>query len=152
MIKQTFTFVDYAGTERTETHYFNINEAEALEMEMSTSGGLTQMIRDIIDAQNMPEIIKLFKDLILKSYGKVSPDGRRFIKSEELRNDFMQTEAYSQLFMKLSTDTNAASEFVNGVIEGNKKVSTAPTFDSLNSEISVNKPEIVAAPAVSEVQ
>lgn len=116
MIKKTITYTDYNGVERTEDHYFNLTKAEIMEMELSTTGGLAEMIQKITAAQDAPAIIKLFKDLVLKSYGEKSPDGRRFIKSKEISDAFAQTEAYSQLFMELATDADAASKFVNGIM------------------------------------
>lgn len=116
MIKKTITYFDYNDVERTEDFYFNLTEAEVLEMEMSISGGLTEMIKRIVATQDQPAIIKIFKDLILKAYGEKSPDGKRFIKSEEIATAFSQTEAYSQLFMKLATDADEASKFVNGIV------------------------------------
>lgn len=116
MIKEKITYTDYNGTERTEDFYFNLSKAEVMEMEMSTTGGLAEMIQRIVAAQDAPAIIKVFKDLILRAYGEKSPDGKRFIKSEELSAAFSQTEAYSILFMKLATDADAAAKFVNGVI------------------------------------
>lgn len=116
MIKKTTTYTDYNGIERTEDFYFNLTKAEIMEMEMGTTGGLAEMIQKIIAAKDAPAIIKIFKDLVLKAYGEKSPDGRRFIKNEELRTSFEQTEAYSQIFMELATDADAAADFVNGVI------------------------------------
>lgn len=116
MLKETITYVDYNGTQRTEDHYFNLTKAEIMEMEMSTTGGFIEMVQKIVKAQDTPAIIKIFKDLILKSYGEKSPDGKRFIKSEEISTAFSQTEAYSQLFMKLATDADAAARFVNGIL------------------------------------
>lgn len=116
MISKTITFTDFNDVERTETHYFHLSKAEVMEMEMSTAGGLVEMINGIIEAKDAPAIIKIFKDLILKSYGQKSPDGRQFIKNEKLRTEFEQTEAFSQLFMELATDADAASKFVNGIL------------------------------------
>lgn len=116
MIKKTITYKDYNQVDRTEDFYFNLSKAEVMEMEMSTSGGLAEMITRIVAAQDQPAIIKIFKDLILKAYGEKSPDGKRFIKSDELSIAFSQTEAYSQLFMELATDAEAASAFVNGIV------------------------------------
>lgn len=121
MYKKTITYVDYDENERTEDFYFNLTQAEVMEMELSTSGGMAEMIKGIIAAQDVPEIIKIFKRLILESYGKKSPDGKRFIKSDELTDEFKQTEAYSNLFMELAQDADAAAEFVNNVIAVNKK-------------------------------
>lgn len=116
MLKETITYVDYNGNERTEDFYFNLTKAEIMEMEMGTTGGLAEMIKRIVAAQDAPAIIKVFKDLILKAYGEKSADGKRFIKNKEIAESFAQTEAYSQLFMKLATDADAASNFVNGIV------------------------------------
>lgn len=116
MIKETITFEDYNGVTRTEDFHFNLTKAEVMEMEMSQHGGMAEMIQRIVAEQNAPAIIKIFKDLVLKAYGKKSDDGRRFIKNEQLREEFSQTEAYSQLFMKLATDADAAAKFVNGIM------------------------------------
>lgn len=119
MLKKTITYTDYNGVERTEDFYFNLSKAELMEMEMSTSGGFAETIQKIVAAQDTPTIVKIFKDLILKAYGEKSPDGKRFIKSEELSNSFAQTEAYSNLFMELATNDEAAANFVNGVMPPN---------------------------------
>ena len=116
MLKKTITYKDYNETERTEDFYFNLSKAEIIEMEITTSGGLTEFIQRIVAAQDGPAIIKIFKELILKAYGQKSPDGKRFIKSQELRDEFVQTEAYSILFMELATNAEAAAAFVNGII------------------------------------
>ena len=119
MIKKTITYTDYNDNERTEDFYFNLNQAEVMELELSTSGGLANMITNIVNAQDAPAIIKIFKELVLMAYGKKSPDGRRFEKSEALSNEFSQTEAYSKLFMELATDADKAAEFVNGIVPAN---------------------------------
>lgn len=116
MLKKTITYNDYNGNERTEDFYFNLTKAEIMEMELSTSGGLAEMIQRIVAAQDAPAIIKIFKDLVLNAYGQKSPDGKRFIKNDQLREEFAQTEAYSILFMELATDDVAAAKFVNGIV------------------------------------
>lgn len=116
MYKKTMTYTDYNGVERKEDFYFNLTKAEIMEMEMTTTGGMAEMIQRIVDAQDAPAIIKIFKDLVLKAYGEKSADGKRFIKSKELSDAFAQTEAYSQLFMELATDAEAASKFVNAIV------------------------------------
>lgn len=119
MLKKTITYTDYNGVSRTEDFYFNLTQAEITEMELSTSGGLAEMIQKIIAAKDAPAIIKVFKDLILKAYGEKSLDGKRFVKSDEIRTAFSQTEAYSKLFMELAFDDKKAAEFVNGIIPAN---------------------------------
>lgn len=126
MLKKTFTYIDYNGVERTEDHYFNLSKAELMEMELSTTGGLAEMINKIVAAQDAPAIIKMFKELVLKAYGQKSADGRRFIKSKELSDEFSQTEAYSQLFMELATNADAAAAFVNGIVPAMEEKSSIP--------------------------
>lgn len=118
MLKETIEYTDYNGVQRKEDFYFNLTEAEVMEMEMGTSGGLSVMINKIVAAQDTPAIVKVFKELILKAYGEKSPDGKRFVKSEEISTAFSQTEAYSKLYMKLATDADAAARFVNGATPG----------------------------------
>lgn len=116
MLKKTITYTDYNGNQRTEDFFFNLNKAEILEMELSISGGMTQMIDRIVSAQDSPAIIKVFKELILKAYGEKSPDGKHFYKSEKISEEFSQTDAYSELFMELASDPDAAAAFINGLI------------------------------------
>ena len=116
MIKKTITYPDYNGNERTEDFYFNLTKAEITKMELSIKGGLAEMIQRIVAAQDTPAIIEVFEDLIKRSYGVKTPDGRGFVKRTEDLEAFMSTEAYSQLFMELATDADAAAKFVNGVV------------------------------------
>lgn len=116
MIKETITYTDFAGNERTEDFRFNLSKAEIMRMEMSTQGGLAERINRIVAAQDAPAIIAVFEDLIQKSYGVLTPDGRGFMKRPEDLEAFMATNAYSELFMKLATDADAAAKFVNGVV------------------------------------
>ena len=116
MVVEKIKYTDFNGLEREEEFMFNLTEAEITEMELTTDGGLSDSIKKIIAAQDTPQIIKVFKMLLLKSYGDKSADGRRFVKSEKLSEDFSQTNAYSQLFMKLATDDKAAVAFINGIM------------------------------------
>lgn len=116
MIKKTITYTDYNGATRTEDFYFNLSKAEIMEMELSTAGGLAEMIQKIVDSNDAPAIIKIFKEIVLKAYGEKSPDGKYFKKSDEIAMAFSQTEAYSEIFMELATDADAAAKFINGIV------------------------------------
>lgn len=116
MIKRTIKYTDYNGVEREEDFYFNLSKAELAEMELTTKGGLTDYIQNIVNSENTAAIVSTFKQLLLKAYGVKSEDGKRFIKSDELSKEFSQTEAYSELFMELATDDKKASEFINGIV------------------------------------
>ena len=116
MLVKKVSYTDYKGVKREEELYFNLSKAEVAEMELSHKGGLSAKINRIVATEDGEEIIRLFKELIIKSYGVVSDDGKRFIKNDQLREEFLQTEAYSELFMELASDADAASAFVNGII------------------------------------
>lgn len=116
MLKKTLTYKDYNNVERTETHLFNLSEAELTEMEMGTEGGYAEMLQNIIDAKDQVALIRTFKKIILKAYGVKSPDGREFIKSKKISKKFSHTEAFNILYMELVTDTDAAIQFVNGIM------------------------------------
>lgn len=120
MLKKTISFTDFNGIQRTEDFYFNLTNAELTELEMSKSGGMTAYIERISKTKSAPELIKMFKEIILLAYGVKSDDGRRFIKNQEVRDEFAQTEAYSMLFMELATDYDAAAKFIQGVLPSDK--------------------------------
>lgn len=110
------TYTDYDGNERTEDFYFNLTKAEVTEMEMSHTGGMVKLLEKIVAEKDAKRIVEIFKDLILRAYGEKSADGKRFVKNQELRDAFAQTEAYSDLFMELATNAEAATAFVNGIV------------------------------------
>ena len=127
MLKKNIKYTDYNGVEREEEFLFNLTKAELMEMEMGTTGGLAEKIQKIIDSQDAPSIIKIFKEIILKAYGEKSADGKRFVKINDngtpLSIGFSQTEAYSQLFMELATDSDSAAAFVKGIIPNDIDIS-----------------------------
>lgn len=116
MLKKTITYIDYNDTERTETHYFDLNEVEAAEMELSVEGGMSKKLEAIAKSEDKAAMFKFFKELVAKSYGIKSEDGRRFIKSEQISEEFTQTRAYSKLIMELAQDGDKLAAFFNGVI------------------------------------
>ena len=116
MLKKSITYEGYDGGTFTEDFYFNLSKAELVELELSHVGGLSESLKRIVASQDGAEIIKEFKSIILKSYGKRSDDGKRFIKNQQLRDEFESTEAYSVLFIELVTDTDAATAFVSGIM------------------------------------
>ena len=113
MHKETITYVDFNGTERTEDHYFNLSKTEITELEVSMPGGLAEYLMGIVNAKNVPEIMASFKKIILSAYGIKSADGRRLEKGEEISKAFTESPAYDVL---LSGDVNAASDFINAII------------------------------------
>lgn len=137
MITKKITYTDFNGNERTEEFNFNLTKAELIEIEMSTTGGLVEMVNRIVAAQDAPSIIKVFKDLVLKAYGKKSPDGRQFIKNDKLRAEFEATEAYSEIFVELATNPEAASAFVNGIIPSDANVKGIETNQTAVKQVTM---------------
>ena len=116
MLKKTIKYTNYNGEQKTKDCYFNLTKAEIAEMELEIPGGMTAYLKQITEAQDTPSLVKIFKNLILRSYGVKSADGERFVKNQQVREEFEQSEAYSELFMELATNADAAAEFVNGII------------------------------------
>jgi hypothetical protein len=136
LLKKTITYEDFNGETTSEDLFFHLSKAELVELEMSHEGGLSVALQKIVESQDGKAIVAEFKNIILNSYGKKSEDGRRFIKNQALRDEFESSEAYSTLFMELVTDTDAAIEFINGVIpkgmaEEAERVSQAPTLTAV---------------------
>lgn len=134
MVIKKIKYKDFNGVDREEEFMFNLTEAEITEMELLTEGGLSDSIKKIIAAQDTPQIVSTFKNLLLKSYGQKSADGRLFAKSKELTEQFTQTNAYSQIFMELATDDKAAIAFINGIIP-----------ESMRDRVAEDKQEVAPA-------
>lgn len=153
VLKKTITYTNFNDEEVSEDFFFHLSKAELVELEMSHEGGLHDALQKIIDAEDGKAIVAEFKKIILNAYGRKSSDGRRFIKNQELREEFESSEAYSTLFMELVTDTEAAVEFINGIIpkglaEEAAKLGTTP---SLAPAPPATEPEIISRKAVHEM-
>lgn len=116
MRKETITYTDYNNVTRTEDFFFNLNEAELTALQYGVDGGMKEMLERIVKSKDNKQIMACFRDLISKSYGEKSPDGRRFVKSQELSEAFMQTEAYNELMLRFMTDANYSAAFINDVL------------------------------------
>lgn len=138
MLTKTVTYTDYDGNERTEKCQFNLTETELTEMQLTTSGGMDKMLTDIVAAKDTPTIINTFKTIILKAYGVKSPDGRTFMKSKELADEFEHSEVYNKIFMELITDDEKAAAFINGIIP--KTVADEVAKSSAAPTLSISQP------------
>jgi hypothetical protein len=116
MLKLPITYINFDDEEVTETFWFNITKSEFIEFEVSYEGGFVQFMNKIIETQDRKKIIAEFKKLVLWAYGEKSADGKRFVKTPALAEEFSQTAAYDWLFIKLSTDDEYAAMFVNGIV------------------------------------
>jgi hypothetical protein len=139
MLKKTIKYEDFNGEEHEEDFYFNFTKAELAELEMSRQGGISEYMKKIVAAKSQPELAALFKEIVLLAYGERSEDGSRFVKTQELRDSFQTTNAYSELYMELITDAEAATEFMKAII---------PTFEEQPAERPVpqdHKPKAMPA-------
>ena len=134
MYKKIIKYQDFNGVDREEPFYFNLSKAELMEMELSTQAGVEEMIKMLIATKDNAKIVQIFKELILKSYGIKSEDGTRFIKTQELREAFEQSNAYSEFFIELISNTDEQVRFINSVISG------------------VNMPEMNEADAIAKLK
>jgi hypothetical protein len=128
VLKKTIKYTDFNGEEAQEDFLFHLSKAELVELEMSHEGGFVESMQKVVEAEDNKTIIAEFKKIILQSYGKKSMDGKRFIKNQTMRDEFESSEAYSTLFMELVTDTDAAIEFMNGIIPGDLVPQDAPVI------------------------
>lgn len=116
MLKKTITYQDFDNNTVSEEFHFHISKAELAKWQLSHEGGLEERIKKIVAAENKSEIIAIFEEIILKSVGIRSDDGKRFSKSDQIRDDFAQTNAYSELFMELVSDADAGVVFIRGIM------------------------------------
>lgn len=139
MYKKTISYKDYNGKERTEDYYFNIDEGEIVEMEMSVNGGYSNMIERVVKEESNPELFKIFKDFVCKAYGEKSADGKYFLKEDEegrpLVRKFLQTKAYSALMMEFMTKTQSFTDFVNRIIPAEMAEKYAASTQATTSDV-----------------
>lgn len=118
MLTKTIEYTDYNGVTRKEDYQFNLTKAEVLEWVSSSGGDYTidKYLERIHETGNRKEMVQTIKEIICKSYGKKSLDGKRFEKSEEIKKEFIESEAYSVLFMEIAGNAKKAADFLNGII------------------------------------
>lgn len=153
MLKKTIKYTNFFGEEKEEDFFFHLSKAELVEMELSHKGGLSQALTEIIASEDGKAIVAEFKNIILTSYGKRSEDGRRFIKNQELRDEFESTEAYSTLFIELVTNTDAAIEFINGIVptDLSEEVAGLKKDEPVLKAVDAPEPEIISQEQLLEM-
>lgn len=134
MLKETMTYIDYDGNERTEDFYFNLTKAELTEMDLGMDGGMMEYLHKIVNSKDMKKILENFKIIIAKAYGEKSPDGKRLMKSPELFKAFSETEAYSDLFVRLCSDAAYSANFIKAILPKPSNVSALPNQTSTPKE------------------
>lgn len=147
MLKREIRYEDFDGNMTSDIFYFNLSKPELIELEVEYKQGFGQMLQDIVETKDNKQIIAHFKQLVLMAYGEKSEDGKRFIKSEKLREEFSQTAAYSELFMELATDDKAAVIFLNAVLPREFRGNMEEVAASVSADIStISAPSEVIPP------
>lgn len=148
MLKRTIKYTDFNGVDQTEDHYFNVSPREFAEWEMNeatlledgnVAGGFLAHLENVGKSKDGKLIMSTFKDIISRSYGVRSDDGRRFVKSAQLSEEFLQSGAYDQLFIELVTNADKAAEFVRGIVpvttvSDQPQVTTITAIDTLSAD------------------
>jgi hypothetical protein len=128
MLKKTITYKDFDGNSCTEDLYFNMTRVELTEFAFDMPDDITKNINDpkdmdveaagvkIAEKLGSKGIFQFVKDLVHKAYGVRSEDGKRFIKSKQLSEEFSQTMAYDEFMMDLFSDDKKAADFVNAIV------------------------------------
>lgn len=146
MLKKTLTYKDLDGNSVTEDFYFNISKAEITELELSVKGGFASHLNKIVGSDNGKDILATFKEILRLSVGRRSEDGRRFIKNQEITDEFFQTEAYSDLFMQLVTDAEFSAEFVTAILPSDMNEVLAQAKATTQATAQVELPPLPPAP------
>lgn len=117
LLNKSITYTDYNGNQRTEQFSFNLNKAELLELDSKyPSIGLNGEVSRISKLGNPGAFAPLFKEIITMAYGEKTDDGRRFVKSKELSDSFVQTAAYDVLFMELASTEDSMENFLQAIM------------------------------------
>lgn len=119
MLRKEVEYKDFDGNDRKDVLWFHLNEVEITEMDLETSGGLVKYMESIIDTNDVNQLIIIFKDLLIRSYGERSMDGKHFYKDDKIRNEFVSSAAYPVLYMEMVSDADKAVEFINGIVPSN---------------------------------
>lgn len=126
MYKETITYVDYDGNEWTEDFRFNLSKADLYKLNFKHGGDFEAFLNKLMEDKDYEGMYSLFEEILTSAYGIKSEDGKRFIKSKEISEEFTQTAAYSELIAKLMDDENYLINFINEVIPRQAAAVPAP--------------------------
>lgn len=146
MLKREIKYEDFDGNKTSEIFYFNLSKPELIELELEVEQGYGKMLTSIIETKNNKALIQKFKELVLMSYGQKSDDGKRFIKTDKLREEFSQTAAYSELFMELATDDNAAVTFLTGILPREMRNEIEKAVPVVTEQFAQSSPPVAPTP------
>lgn len=152
MLKKTITYNDLDGNPITEDFYFNLSKAEIAEWKLRAikdgKDSLDEILKNISESKDGSVIIDMFREILSKSVGRRSEDGKRFIKNQEIIDEFMQSDAYSVLFMEFLTDASSSAKFINSVLPADlvEKANSGQPLVELPQPDGVKNQEIAEKP------
>lgn len=116
MYLKKMKYTDFNDNEREETFCFHLSQADLVKLEANFDGGFEAYATRLVEARSSKDLVNVLEDLIARSYGVKSLDGKQFIKNKEVLEEFKQCPAYSDLFIQLLTDDKAAEDFILGIM------------------------------------
>lgn len=122
VLKQTVQYTDFDGNQAMETLYFNLTRTEVAEnlhlrdkfQDLENRLDLESGSRTL-NPNEIAEVLDLVKILMKLAYGIRSDDGKRFIKNDQIWEEFTQTAVYDAFLFSLFEDADKANEFMMGV-------------------------------------
>lgn len=116
MLKKEFTYTDYDGKTQIEVGYFNMTKAEIAAMQVKMDGKYIDYLQDLVAGNHIEKLFNIFRELVLDSYGKKSDDGKRFVKTPELRADFEASIPFSDMLIDLISSGDKMSAFTKAIL------------------------------------
>ena len=135
MVERTFTCKGFDGKNYEETYGFYLSRADLLKINLGSFVGLDVLMQKLIDAKNGTEIMNIIDRIMMTAVGHESADHKKFLKNDEIRDDFRQSDAYSQLFEELVTDAKKASSFLIGCLPEDMAKTVLENKDKLPVEL-----------------
>lgn len=144
MYKKNITYTDFNGDERTDAFYFNLSDAEILELQVGYGGDMSRIMSNMLEKRDAKGLLGIITDLIRTSYGEKSSDGKRFMKNQEVKDSFVTTDAYSKLVLELLNDEKEFEKFMTNVIPAAKR-------EALNEALLKREQSLAEEPAENKV-
>lgn len=117
-VHESITFTDADGEQVTEDWWFQLDETDAIEMdiihELIKKGDPENFLRNIVEERDTRALSQLIRDMLLASVCK--REGKLFIKGPEIVREFRFGGAYRQFFSDLITSDDAGGKFFSNVI------------------------------------
>nr|DAF62657.1 MAG TPA: hypothetical protein [Siphoviridae sp. ctuBK6] len=130
MLKQKVQYEDFDGATQVEDLYFNLNRMELIALQSRYGKeDMAAYIDKLVEDKDIEKVYEILNDIVLSAYGLRSEDGKRFLKSETIREEFKQSLAYDALIEDFHDETRKVLEsFIVGItahIRGINKAANA---------------------------